>query len=95
MKRIGGSRKRTRYRFKKEIKDRGKIPLTRYFQKLEAGDRVSLIAEPSIQKGMYHPRFFGKTGIIKSKVGTCYEVLINDHKKEKTLIIHPIHLKRC
>ena len=30
----------------------------------------------------------------KGKKGNCYEVLIKDGGKEKTLIVHPIHLKK-
>ena len=93
-KRIGGFRRKTRYKLKKNIRSKGKISLTNYFQKLNINDKVLLKAEPSIQKGMYFPRFHGKTGIIKNKVGSCYQVEIKDGKKSKTLIIHPIHLKK-
>lgn len=43
---------------------------------------------------MYFPRFHGISGLIKAKRGKCYEVEINDKGKRKTLIVHPIHLKR-
>ena len=94
VKRIGGLRRRTRYKFRKEKRNKGKISITRYFQSFNAGDRVYLGVEPAVQKGMYFPRFMGKAGIIKSKRGRCYEVTINDLGKEKTLIVHPVHLKR-
>ena len=95
VKRIGGLRRKTRYKFRKEKRRRGKISLTRYFQSFNAGDRVCLGVEPSVQKGMYYPRFMGKAGIVRGKRGRCYEVLINDLGKEKTLIVHPVHLKRA
>ena len=66
-----------------------------YFQSFSAGDRVFLNVQPSVQKGMYHPRFMGKSGIVRFKRGNCYEVEINDLGKEKTLIVHPVHLKRA
>ena len=94
VKRIGGLRRKTRYKFRKEKRNRGKISMTRYFQSFNAGDRVYLSIEPAVQKGMYHPRFMGKSGIIKSKRGKCYEVTINDLGKEKTLVIHPVHMKK-
>ena len=50
--------------------------------------------EPAIQKGMYHPRFVGKAGIIAGKVGRCYEVTIKDINKAKMLVVHPVHLRR-
>ena len=52
-----------------------------------------LKSEPTVQKGIYHPRFHGKVGIIKEKQGNCYLVLIKDKNMEKIQIVHPIHLK--
>jgi len=94
MKRIGGFRRKTRHLLKKHIREKGKISLTRYFQSFNEGDAVKLVAEPSIHKGMFHPRFYGKNGVIQGRKGKCYEVLIADGGKQKTLIIHPIHLQR-
>lgn len=95
VKRIGGLRRRTRYKFRKEKRARGKISTTRYLQSFNVGDRIYLNVEPSVQKGMYHPRFMGRSGIIKGKRGKCYEVSISDLGKEKTLIIHPVHLRKA
>lgn len=92
--RIGGMRRKSRYKLKKEIRRRGKISFSRYFQRFDSGDRVNLVLEPSVHEGMFHARFFNKAGIIKSKRGFCYEVTINDRGKEKDLIIHPVHLKK-
>ena len=95
MNRIGGLRRKTRYKFRKEKRSRGKISITRYLQSFSVGDRVYLGVEPAVQKGMYHPRFMGKAGTVKGKRGRCYEILINDIGKEKTLVVHPVHLKRA
>ena len=95
VKRIGGFRRKTRYKFTKHKRNRGKISLTRYFQLFNAGERVNLGVEPAVQKGMYHPRFMGKSGIVLGKRGRCYEISIKDGQKEKVLIVHPIHLKRA
>ncbi|MBU2633821.1 MAG: 50S ribosomal protein L21e [Nanoarchaeota archaeon] len=92
--RIGGFRRKTRYKLKKNIRNRGKLSLTNYLQKLKNNDKVLLKAEPAVQTGMYFPRFHGKTGTIKNKIGKCYEVEIKDGKKIKTLIVHPVHLKK-
>ncbi len=92
--RKGGIRRKTRYKFRKEKRARGKISLTRYFQTFNSGDKVFLGVEPSVQKGMYHPRFMGRAGIIKGRRGRCYEVVIDDLGKEKTLIVHSVHLKK-
>jgi ribosomal protein L21E len=47
MKRVGGSRRKTRLKFKKSIRKKGKIGITAYLKKFEVGDRVMLLAEPA------------------------------------------------
>jgi len=94
MKRIGGSRRKTRHLLKKDKHKRGKISLVRYLQNFNMGDKVQLSMEPAVQSGMYHPRFYGRIGVVQSKQGKCYEVLITDGSKQKTLIVHPVHLRR-
>jgi large subunit ribosomal protein L21e len=95
MKRIGKARRKTRAKFTKNFRQRGKISLTRYLQSFKEGEKVLLSVEPAVQKGMYSAKFIGKSGIIKRKDGKCYEVSIKDHNKEKTLIVHPVHLRRA
>ncbi len=94
VKRIGGSRRKTRHKLKKNVRTRGKISLTRFFQTFKMGDKVVLNAEPAYQKAMYFPRFHGLVGSVSKKVGTCYEVSIKDHDKNKVVIVHPVHLKK-
>lgn len=92
--RMDGFRKRTRRKFKKEISNKGKISIKNYLQKFEIGDKVSLTVEPAVQRGMYMPRFMGRIGTVIGKKGRCYEVEITDLSKKKSLIIHPVHLKK-
>jgi|TARA_Y100000310_G_C20270341_1_gene617691 large subunit ribosomal protein L21e len=94
MQRIGGLRRKTRYKLRKNIRTKGKISLRRFFQRFKEGDKVYLSAEPAIQKGMYHPRFHGKAGIIKNKQGSNYHVEIKDGGKRKLILTHPVHLKK-
>ena len=93
--RIGGMRRKTRGKLKKNVSSKGKISLRNYLQKLQTGDKVILIAEPAVQKGMYHPRFHGKQGIVSKSVGSCYEVQVKDYTKEKIVVVHPVHLRKC
>jgi large subunit ribosomal protein L21e len=93
-KRIGGNRRKTRTKFKKPKGEKGKISITKYFQELKQGDKVILKAEPAVQKGIYYRRFHGKTGLVKAKRGTCYEVEIKDFNKTKTILVHPVHLQK-
>ena len=91
---LGTSRSKTRHKLKKSVRQKGKIGLSKYFQKFKEGEKVALVAEPAVQKGMYHPRFHKKPGVIQAKEGTCYKVLIKDRGKPKTVVVHPVHLKR-
>lgn len=53
-----------------------------------------LSVEPAVHKGMYHPRFLGKTGKVIGKQGKCYKIAFKDINKEKTLLVHPVHLTK-
>lgn len=92
--RTGGFRRQTRYKLQKNVREKGKVSQRSFFQKLDEGDKVKLIAEPAYQKGMYFPRYHGMVGIVKGKKGNCYNVAIKDHDKDKLLIVHPVHLKK-
>ncbi len=94
-KRIGGTRRKTRHKMSKDLRDRGKVSLSKYFQKFNAGERVYLVPEPSVHAGLFHSRFYGKAGTVLGKRGECYEVRINDINKSKVLITHPVHLRRA
>ncbi len=92
-KRIGTKQRKTRYLFTREIREKGKIPLSKYFQAFAAGDRVNLCLNSSVKKGQFFRRFHGFTGAVTgARKGTCYEIKIHDKNKEKTLYVHPIHL---
>lgn len=94
VRRQGGIRRKTRSKLSKPFREKSKLSLKKYFQSFNVGDKAVLNAEPSIQKGMFMPRFQGKIGRIKSKIGSCYHVTINDKNKEKVLVVHPVHLKK-
>ncbi len=93
--RIGTKQRKTRHKFKKNYRSKGKIPLSKYFQTFEKGEKVNLKINSNVQKGQFYPRFHGLTGTITgAKKGSCYEVIIKDGGKQKTLFVHPIHLKK-
>ena len=94
VKRIGSSKRKSRSKMTKPIREKGKISLTKYFAKFTEGDSVVLKAEPAVQKGLYHMRFHGKRGLVEKKRGNCYEVAIKDGSKRKVLLVHPVHLKK-
>lgn len=79
----------------KGVRDRGKVNIAKYFQSFREGERVYLVAEPSMHRGLFHPRFYGKSGVVLGKRGSCYEVRIYDINKPKRIITHPVHLRRA
>ena len=93
--RIGTKQRKTRHKFTQHYRKKGKIPISQYFQQLNEGEKVNLKVNPTVQKGRFFPRFHGKTGTIIGKRGFCYQVKIKDGNKEKTLYVHPIHLKKA
>jgi len=88
-----GPRKKTRYKFKKELRRRGLPPVTSVIQKFEIGQNVHIVCEPSIQKGMPHRRFHGKTGTVVGRQGRAWLLSIRDGNSEKIVIARPQHLK--
>ncbi len=92
VKRTGTSRRKTRHTMRKHARERGKLSIKRFFQEFKTGDKVKLKAEPSYQKGLFSRRFQGKTGVVHSRQGNCYTLKIKDINREKTIIVHPIHM---
>ena len=92
--RKGGNRRKSRAKFRRNIRDRGKVSIRKYLQSFKAGDKVYLKANPSVHKALYFPRFHGNKGTIKYKRGECYIVEIKDKNKIKNLIVHPVHLTK-
>ena len=78
---------------KKNIRTKGKLQLSRYFQTLKKGDFVMISREKGIKSNL-PKRFQGRTGIIEEKRGSNYLVKIKDGNKDKKLIVNPIHLKK-
>jgi len=78
---------------RKQLKTRGKIKFSNYFQKFKEGDKVSVVRELALNP-KFPKQIQGRSGIIASKRGTSYIVKINDLNKEKLYIIHPVHLKK-
>lgn len=92
--RIGGTRRKSRSKLRKHIRAKGKISLRRFFQELNGGDKVVLNLNSSFNGGIYHLRHHGKIGTVLGRNGSCYQIQIKDINKMKTLIVHPVHLKK-
>ncbi|NOZ81777.1 MAG: 50S ribosomal protein L21e [Candidatus Micrarchaeota archaeon] len=86
-----GRHRRTREKFRKSPRD--KFTVTRYLQKFEIGERVSIVIDPSSQSKPFR-RFYGRIGRVIGKRGRAYIVEIKDGDAIKQVITTPEHLKR-
>ncbi len=78
---------------RKNIRLRGKLKLSQYFQRLKENDPVAIKREISVIAN-FPKRLQGRTGIITGKRGRAYIVKIKDFNFEKEHIIEAIHLKK-
>jgi len=78
---------------KKLVRARGKLQLSRFFQKLEKGDLVSIAKDCAVPSS-FPIRLQGRTGLIEGVRGKTYIVKITEGAKEKRFLIEPIHLKK-
>ncbi|MBU7009461.1 MAG: 50S ribosomal protein L21e [Theionarchaea archaeon] len=93
MERSKGTRSKTRHKMRKRPRKRGLLPLSRILQEFDKGQYVHIDIEPSVHKGMPHPKFQGKTALVKEKRGSSYVLDIKDGSKHKTIIARPEHLR--
>lgn len=77
----------------KNPREKGKLKLSKYFQELKEGDRVSVKEELSLQP-RFPKRLQGRAGVVIGKRGHVYMVRIKNQAKEKDFLIAPIHLNR-
>jgi len=78
---------------RKQMGTRGKIKLSQYFQEFKIGDRVTVIRELALEP-KFPSQIQGRSGVIETKRGNSYLVKIKDLNKDKTYIIHPVHLRK-
>jgi len=92
--RIGGARRKSRDKLRQSIRQKGKFSLTQYFQEIPEQTKVQLVLNSGFAKGRFDHKFYGKIGIVVGKTGDCYKIQVMDYNKNKTIIAHPIHIKR-
>jgi len=86
-----GTRSKSRHKLSKKSSETG-VTVSRLMQKFEKGEKVYLNLEPAVHKGMPHPKWQGKSGVIAGKRGRAYVVEIQDREMKKTIITFPVHL---
>lgn len=87
-----GTRRKSRYKLRKIVREKGLSPISRAIREYKEGDIVNIDIDPGIQKGMPHPKFQGRTGSVLSRRGRAYIVEVRDGGLMKEVIILPEHL---
>ena len=76
----------------KNPRERGKTTLTKILHGYEAGEKVVVKIDSSVQKGIPHRRFHGRVGVVVSKRGRSYVVHVPQGDATKEIIVRPEHL---
>lgn len=88
-----GFRSKTRHKLAKHPRTRGKPPVTHALRDFPPGTKVAITVNPSVQKGMPHPRFQGLTGNVVERRGDAFVIELYQKNKLKTVISRPEHLR--
>jgi large subunit ribosomal protein L21e len=88
---VGKFSKRTRCLRKRAGKK--SIPMRRLLGSFGIGDKVCINFAPS-QKGLPHPRYRGRHGMVVGMRGKSYIVDVNVGNSTKRLILPGMHLKK-
>ena len=89
-----GPRRKSRSVLTKRVRKRGKLGLSRLLAKYEVGEKVVIVIDSGVHKGMPHKRYQGKVGTVVEGRGRAYVVEIPQRKTVKLIIAKPEHLKR-
>jgi large subunit ribosomal protein L21e len=92
MKHSQGIRNRTRSLLTKEPREKGKVGLSKLLHDYQPGEKVLVKINSTIQKGMPHRRYHGKTGVVLDKRGRAYTVRVSQGDATKEIIVRPEHL---
>ncbi|MCK4243326.1 50S ribosomal protein L21e [Candidatus Bathyarchaeota archaeon] len=89
-----GYRRGTRKLLRKKQRERGLQPLGRLLHEYKPDEKVVIIIDSSVHKGMPHRRYHGRVGLVKEKRGRAYTVKLKVGNKEKTIILRPEHMRQ-
>lgn len=87
-----GFKNHTRRKLRKKPRNRGMTSISRAIKDYSEGDIVHIDIDPSVHKGMPHPRFQGMTGKVAEERGRAYVVEVKDGDATKQLTCRPEHL---
>src|SRR5215470_11660916 len=94
LKRSHGYRNRNRTLLRRKPRDRGKIALGRLLINYQLGQRVRIMINPAVQKGMPHRRYHGRVGAVMEKRGRAYVIEVSSGSKyPRQIIARPEHIE--
>lgn len=83
--------------FQRDFKKNGTLPLSTYMKIYKVGDMVDIKGNGSIQKGMPHKWYQGRTGVVynvtKSSVGVIVYKIVGNRYLEKRVNLRVEHIK--
>ncbi len=93
VRRTSGPRRRTRKKLKKHVRRKGLPPISKLLVDYDVGDKVDIIIDPSVHKGMPYRRFYGRTAEVIGKRGQAYILKVRDGNGYKTVFSRPEHIR--
>eukprot|EP01091_Cochliopodium_minus_P006125 TRINITY_DN15_c0_g1_i1.p1 TRINITY_DN15_c0_g1~~TRINITY_DN15_c0_g1_i1.p1 ORF type:complete len:162 (+),score=13.13 TRINITY_DN15_c0_g1_i1:65-550(+) len=92
-----GYRARTRSLFSRPFRGRGTIPLSTFLEVFKRGDLVDVVCNGSVQKGMPHKYYHGKTGRVfdvnRRSVGVVINKTVGNRQIPKRIYVRIEHVK--
>uniref|UniRef100_A0A8C6HX81 60S ribosomal protein L21 n=1 Tax=Mus spicilegus TaxID=10103 RepID=A0A8C6HX81_MUSSI len=76
-----GKRRGTRYMFSRPFRKHGVVPLATYMQIYKKGDIVDIKGMGTVQKGMPHKCYHGKTGRVYNVTQHAVGIIVNKQVK--------------
>ncbi|EPY88720.1 ribosomal protein L21-like protein [Camelus ferus] len=80
-----GKRRGTRYMFSRPFRKHGVVPLATYMRIYKKGDIVDIKGTGTVQKGMPHKCYHGKTGRVYNVTQHAVGIIVNKQVKGKIL----------
>ena len=78
---------------RKNVREQGKLKLSKYFQEFKEGDRIAVVREHSLNPG-FPKRIQGLSGVVIGHRGRACIIQIKEGRATKTHIMEPVHLKK-
>ena len=85
MGRSNGIRRGTRSKFSKPFRQHGLPGVSRLLTVYKKGDFVDIRVDPSVQKGMPHHYYHGRTGVVYNVTKTSLGVIVNKRVRQRII----------